>query len=148
MSEEMIRKHLRSALNEVLSTEKSRFHKFYDESDADIAARIKMMAPVHEALKALKVEAGDVNGLNISPAPHGHMATVKMKSSGSTQRLSISTSIGNSHFTIEEYLDYVFSAESFEKSYKLASAEDVLKLIVEAVGKHIAADQVLRERKQ
>ena len=87
MAQESIRKHLRAALDEVLSVEKARLHKLYDESDADIAVRVKMMGPIIEALNSLNQEVGSVEGLEISPAPHGHMATVRLKSSASQQSL-------------------------------------------------------------
>lgn len=148
MAQESIRKHLRAALDEVLSAEKARLHKLYDESDADIAVRVKMMGPIIEALNSLKQEVGSVEGLEISPAPHGHMATVRLKSSASQQSLSISTNIGNSQFQIEEHLYYTFSSDSFEKRHEFTSAEDVLTLVVDAVGKHIASNQVLSERKK
>lgn len=148
MAQESIRKHLRAALDEVLSAEKARLHKLYDESDADIAVRVKMMGPIIEALNSLKQEVGSVEGLEISPAPHGHMARVRLKSSASQQSLSISTNIGNSQFQIEEHLYYTFSSDSFEKRHEFTSAEDVLTLVVDAVGKHIASNQVLSERKK
>lgn len=147
MSEEMIQKHLRAALDEVLSAEKSRLHKFYDQGDARLAAQIEMMSPLIEALKALSAEVGEVTGLNISSAAHGHMATVELQSSGSRTSLSISTNFTNSGFTVEETAYYEFPhADCVERKYEFASADEALKLIVEAVGKHIAFDQVLRER--
>lgn len=148
MSEESVRKHLRAALEEVLSTEKARLHKLYDESDADIAGRIKMMGPVVEALNSLKGEVGDVEGLEIFPAPHGHMVTIGLDSSASRQSLSISTNIGNAKFQVQEHLYYTFSSDSFDKLHEFSSTEDVLKLVVDAVGKHIASNQVLNERKK
>ena len=149
MSDELIRKHLRSALDEVLSTKKSRLHKFYDQGDARRAANITMMSPLIEALKALKAEVGDVTGLNISPASYGHMATVELQSSGSSKSLSISTNFANSQFTVEEIVYYTFPhANHVEKLYEFASADEALKVIVEAVGTHIALDQVLCARKK
>ncbi|GIL05788.1 MAG: hypothetical protein BroJett031_23080 [Betaproteobacteria bacterium] len=148
MSDDAIRRHLRAALEEVVSAEKARLHQFYDKSDADIAGRIRMMEPIIASLNALKAEAGEVKGLKISPAPHGHMATIDLDASASRTSLSISTNLGNSKFQVEEHRYYLFSSENFDEHHEYSSAEDVLKLVVDAVGKHIASNQVLSERKK
>lgn len=148
MSDGTIRKYLRAALEEVMSAEKARLHQFYDRSDADIAARISMMEPVIAALNALKVEVGEVKGLNISPATHGHMVAIELDASASRTSLSVSTNIGNSKFQVEEHRHYSFSSENFDEHHEYSSAEDVLKLVIDAVGKHIASNQVLDERKK
>ena len=148
MKEETIRKHLRAALEEVVSAEKENLHNFYDKSDADIADRIKIMEPIITSLNLLKAEVGVVEGLDISPAPHGHMVTVGLNASASRTSLSISTNIGNTKFQVEERHYYSFSAESSEEHHEYSSAEEVMKLVVELVGKHIASNQVLSERKK
>ncbi|MEX2197436.1 MAG: hypothetical protein WD886_01390 [Burkholderiales bacterium] len=147
MPEEIVQKHLRAALDEVVATEKSRLHEFYDQGDARRAASIKMMSPMIEALKALKTEVSEVTGVSISPAPYGHMASVELQSPGSRESLSISTNFGNTCFTVAETTYYEFPHASIvEKTHEFASADEVLKLVVEAVGKHIALGQVLQER--
>ena len=110
MSEDSIRRHLRAALEEVVSAEKLHLHKLYDDSDADVAGRIRMMDPVIKALNYLKAEVGEVKGIEISPAPHGHMAIIRLKGISSYQSFSISTNSGNSRFQVEEHRSYSFSS--------------------------------------
>lgn len=148
MTEETIRKHLRAALEEVVSAEKEHLHDFYGKSDVDIADRIKMMEPIITSLNMLRAEVGGVEGLDISPAPHGNMATVGINASASRTSLSISTNIGNTKYQVEERHYYSFSAESSEEHHEYSSAEEVMKLVVEVVGKHIASNQVLSERRE
>jgi hypothetical protein len=147
MSEKNIRKHLRAALEEVISAEKSRLHEVYDEIDAATVGCIKMMTPVIEALISLKAEVGEVEGLEISLAPHGHMATIRMNSFGSRHFLSVSTNVGNSRFEVDEHRDDSLAPDSFER-HEFSSAEDLLKFLLDAIGKHIASNQVLGERRK
>lgn len=147
MSDDTIRRHLRAALEEVVSAEKARLHKLYDELDADIASRARTMEPVIAALNALKAEVGEIEGLEISPSPPGRMATIDLNASDSHTSFSISPDIGNSRFLVE--IQHVaFSSEDFDEHHEYSSAEDVLKLVVDAVGKHIASSQILGERKR
>jgi DNA primase catalytic subunit len=148
MSEEIVRKHLRAALDEVVAAEKDRLRKLYDESDANIERRVEMMKPVIDALKAMTAEVGGSEGLSISPSAHGHMASVNLNTSASRQSLSISTDMKNAEFEIRENLYYTFSSEGFERVHRFSSEEDVLRFIVEAVGKHVASNEVLDERKE
>jgi len=148
MSLDSVRKHIRAALDDVVASEKKRLHEFYDKSDAGIAKRIEIMRPVIDALEALRREVADVKGLTISSASHGHMATIELKGGASTQTLSISTTYDNSQFEIEERTYYSFDAETSELTHKLSTADEVLELVVGAVGKHVASMEVLGERRK
>src|SRR5262249_50628027 len=148
MSEKSIRGHLRAALQEVISAEKTLLHRLYDNIDAHTVGCIKMMEPVISALNFLKVEVGEVEGLEISVAPHGHMATIRLKSFPSGRTLSISTTNDNSKFEVDEsHHDTLFAEKVYER-HEYSTAEDVLRLVLDAVGKHIASNQVLCERKK
>ncbi len=146
MSIDSVRKHLRAALDEIISSEKKRLHDFYDESDASIARRVELMRPVITALAALRSEVGEVKGLTISTANHGHMATIGLKGGASDHTLSISTAYDNTQFQIEERTYNSFDDETDEKLHNLATADEVLERVLEAVGKHVASTQVLHER--
>lgn len=148
MSNDSIRKHLRAALNEIISSEKGRLHEFYDKSDANISKRIELMRPVIEALHALRDEVGELKGLSIRPASHGHMATIELNASASKQTLSISTTHDNTQFAIEERISYSFDNETTETEHRLSTADEVLEHVVAAVGKLVASSEVLRERRK
>ena len=148
MSNDSMRKHLRAALNEIISPEKVRLHEFYDKSDAKISKRIELMRPVIEALHALRAEIREVKGLSIRPASHGHMATVELNASASNQTLSISTTHDNTQFAIEERISYSFDSETKETEHRLSTANEVLEYVVVAVGKFVASSEVLHERRK
>ncbi len=149
MTSTSINEHLRAAIEQTIAEEKQRLHEIYDKSDADIATRIEMMRPLISSLKALELEIGNVEGIDISPAPHGHMATVKLNSSTLDQSFSISTTSGNSSFKVEELSCYKFGDyDSFEKQHRFEAADQVLAIVIEAVGKYIAQQRVLQERKK
>ncbi len=149
MSTDGIRKHIRAALDEVVSLEKSRLHDHYERNDSKIAQRIERMSPVIESLRALKEEIGSVNGIDIGLAQHGHMATVQINSSAQRLAYSISMDAHNNSFEIEERRSYSFGDfEVIEKLHTYESPDLVLSLIVSEVGKHIAQDQALTERQK
>jgi hypothetical protein len=149
MSTDGVRKHLRATLDEIIDREKKHLHDFYDKSDANIAKRIEKMSPLIQSLHALKGEIGRVEGVDIDPAPHGHMATVYVNSTTERQAYSISTDTGNTCFKVEERRSYTFGdCDVIEKIHSFESPELALNLVVDAIGKHIAQKQVLGERKQ
>lgn len=147
MSEEEIRNHLKSALAAVVDTERNRVSAILDDSNVKIAAGIVKMKPIIALIRTLKEEVGEVEGLEISPADHGHMAVIRAQTSVATESLSVSTNYGNSAFVIEE-----FSSSSVDNSWdedrkEYPSAEDVMARVLEVVGKHMGAQQAHSVRK-
>ena len=148
MEDDKVLQHLRSALNEIISSEKLRLYQLYDNSDADHAQRIKKMSPIMQALNILNDEIGEVKGLKISTAPHGHMAIVDIEDSVSSDYFKISTNVGNSKYEVERLSCFnIGDDEPDEKEYNFDDAAEVLRLVIDAIGKHIASRQVLDERK-
>jgi hypothetical protein len=142
MAQEDVRKHLRAALDAVVSAEKARIHSVYNKSDnSDM-----MMVPVIAALDSLKQEVGNVEGLEVTFAPHGHMATVTLKTSFSQRCLSISRNMWTSRFQVEDRRDFLSDSDS--ECHEFSSVEDILKLVVDAVGKHIALIEASGERRE
>lgn len=139
MEENNIRKHLRAALTEVIALEKTRLHQIYDESDAAIQQGVKKMVPIIHALNALKDKIGEVKGLKIDPAPHGHMATVWLENSVIDKHFTISTSVENYKYTVKTYSWFFKDDEPTEKEYEYDDASDALKLVIDAIGKYIAS---------
>ena len=79
MSDESIKEHLRAALSDVVAKEKDRIESILDDSDERSKQQFKKMAPLLEAISLLSEEVGTVDGLRVSVADHGHMATVEAK---------------------------------------------------------------------
>jgi hypothetical protein len=141
MSEETIRKHLRAALDEILIAEESRLHKFYDDRDIYRTDSIKMMDPLISMLNALKAEIANYAELEISEMTQTYHSTHLFEDQKITvilhgamrMPLSISTNRGRGVFYFEDS--------------ECSSVEDVLKLVLDVVGKHIASKQVINERR-
>jgi len=144
-----LKNHLRAALDAAVSEEKARLHAFYDKHDAEHRARVTKLQPLLLTLTELKNETQGKKGVSISVAEHGHMGSVKLKSGSSSRWLTLSTNSSNSHFTVEEkeYWSFGDGGES-EKTHKFANADEALALIVAALGKHIASNEVLSERRK
>ena len=147
MSEEEIRSHLKSALASVVDAERNRVSAILNDSNAKIAEGIEKMKPLIALIRALKEEIGDVEGLEISPADHGHMAVVRAQTSVTTESLSVSTNYGNSAFLIEEFSSFSVDNSWHEDRKEYSSAEDVMARVLEVIGKHIGSQQAQRGRK-
>lgn len=146
MSKETIRYHLRAALDEVISDEKASLRQKFAEEDADAAARAKMLQPVIEALESLKAEVGVHEWLDISLESHRATIELTRKSSTSSHSLEVSTNEENSAFEITEKYWCDIPDYCSVKHHEFSSPEEALKLVVDAVGKGIAIEQVITER--
>jgi hypothetical protein len=145
MSDERIRSYLRQVLSEVTKREKERVSAILDNADKSIAEGIEKMKPLIQLLKALKDEVGEVEGLKISLADAGHMATVRADTSVTTDSYSISTCYDNSAFTIEAFHSFSVDGSYHEEKKEYASAEEVITKVIELVGNHIGAQQAHNE---
>lgn len=148
MTTDLIREHLRKALGEIVNAEKLRLHQLYDTFDAEHVQRVAKLKPLLEALRVLSEEIGNVEGVQINLTGPGHMAIVTLRIGASYDSFSLSTSIGNRCFTVEERKVYSFSNESFEKRYELDDGEAALEILIKAIGQHVAQVKVLDERQK
>jgi len=146
MSEETIRHHLRAALDEVVSSEKALLREKYAEEDAISAGRVNMMRPVIEALGSLKVEISAHKWLHISLESQHATIDLNASTSQSSHSLEITTNEGNSAFDITERFWCDIPDYCSVNHHEFSSPEEVLKLVVDAVGKSIALAQVIIER--
>ncbi len=147
MSDIEVRAHLRAALDVVIADEKKKLHEHYDANDAKMAKSVSLLRPLLELLEALRVELRKAPGVDISIAPHGHMATVTLKGGASNHTLSIATTHDNLEYLITESVSYSFDAESTEKNHTFSTANEAMQFILSEVGKLIASHEVLSERK-
>jgi hypothetical protein len=147
VSDQFNRQNIRAALDAAVSDEKARIKKILDESEVKFARSTKAMEPVIAALESLKLEVGEVEGLEITTSHHGYSATVRLKSSWSERSFEISPSSDNRQFDIKEY-DSSHEPDYQEKYHSCATRDDVLKIAIDAIGKHIASKQIATERKK
>lgn len=146
MSEETIRHHLRAALDEVVSDEKASPRQKFAEEDAKSAARAEMLRPVIEVLESLKEEIGVHEWLDISLESYRATIELSKRSSTSSHCLEISTNEDNSAFEITGKYWCDIPDYCSVKYHEFSSPEEALKLVVDAVGKGIALQQVVTER--
>lgn len=146
MTNENIRKYLRQALNEVISTEEKRVTEILNDSDTKIAEGIEKMKPLMELLLALKQEVGEVPGLDISLAKHGHMATVVANTSVTYDSYSISTNYDNSKFKIEIFSTFSVDDSIHEETIVFDTADEAMEKIINLVGEHIGGERAQSER--
>ena len=52
-----------------------RLHQLHDNSDTEYVQRVAKLRPLLEALRVLSEDIGNVEGVEINVAEHGHMAT-------------------------------------------------------------------------
>ena len=132
--------------DEIVSQEKRRLHELFDNQDAGIAERINKMRQLIGALNALKTEIGNVKGVEIKSAPNGAYASVEINTS-IRKSYSISTNIGNTCFVVEEHSYDIFGDfESKDQTHEFSNSDLVLQLVVNAIGNHVAQQQVFTER--
>lgn len=146
MSEESIRKHLRAALNEVVSAETALLRKKFEKQDAISARRETIMKPVIQALQSFKTEVGAFDWLEISLEAQRATIDLMKASSTSSHSLEISANAENRAFHIAETYWCDIPDYCFVKDHEFSSAEEVLRFVVEAVGKRIALQRVTMER--
>lgn len=146
MSEETVRHHLRAALDEVVSGEKASLRQKFTEEDAIAAGRLKVMRPAIEALISLKTVVGVHEWLDISLESQRATIELSKTSSTSSHSLEISTNEENSAFEITERYWCDIPDYCSVKYHEFSSAEEVLKFVVDEVGKRIALEQVVFER--
>ncbi len=141
MSDQEVKSYLRSALALIVDAEQARVSAILDDSKVRIAQGIEKMRPVITLIRALKEEVGDVEGLDISPAEQGHMATVYAQTSVTTDRLSISTNYGNTAFVIEESHSFSVDNSWQEDRNEYSSIEDLMARVLKVVGEHIGGQK-------
>jgi hypothetical protein len=151
MADDEIQQNIRNALSAIIAGEKQTLHSQYNKSDEEHRQRVAKLKPVMATLQAIKDEVKEHPEIEISISPHGHMATVSLKKHD--HRFSISTNYGfseaaNEYFTVEEYQYFDFSGDSSEKAHRLKTEDEVIRLVLEAIGKHIALKQAVDERNQ
>lgn len=142
-----IRDHLRKALDEVVQAEKSRVKEVLDNADASTNECVHKMKPLMELLSELKLEVGEVPGLDIDIAGLGHMASVDADTSVTHDSFCISTNSDNSKFQIEVLSTSSVDDSIYEDEVLFDTIEEVMDKVIELVGKHIGGAEAQSERK-
>jgi hypothetical protein len=135
--DDLLRKHVRAALDVAINAEERRVNARLDALEAGRSARrAEMLQVVISALESLKGEVkGNEGGVCISVGATG--GAVSLRSAASYRHLSISLAADKSEFEVEEYRSYAFGRLSaFRGKHRFPDAKSVLSLIIKAVGEH------------
>jgi hypothetical protein len=151
MADDEIQKNIRNALSAIIAGEKQTLH----------SNTTKVM---RNTASALLTETGDGNASGhqrrsertlrdrdfyLTAWTYGNC----IRSKSMTIVFSIGTNYGfsekaNEYFTVEEYQYFDFRGDSSEKTHRLKTEDEVIRLVLEAIGKHIALKQAVDERNQ
>ncbi len=144
MPDDLVRKHLRCALEAIVKREAERRPDASETADTRSAMRIRFMHPVIEVLRVLQDETGQVGGLTIDAMLEGESARIEMQeSSGARHSLAISTDGDNRRYEVEENQYFPRSGDRASYVHWFETAEDVLRFVVQLIGTHMASQLTL-----
>ena len=123
------------------------------KSDEQIQTDVDLLAPLIETLEELKAELAEeiekYPTIDISSAPHGHMATVQLKRSVSNSSFTVSRCRATNQFLIEEHkIDYIFGDNPREDRHLFSQSTDALHFLVEKIGEHVGAARAHKDRER
>lgn len=132
-----------AALNAIVERESAGYQSQFDESAARLVVQVAKLKPLLTALEEVKQQVTGFDKIEVFVSPHGHMASVKVDN----RRFSISTDMKNEKFTVEETYWSHASGENQELFYSYDSAEEVLRAVMDCIGKFIALQRVIEQRR-
>lgn len=135
--------NIAAALNAIVEQESAKYGQQFDESAARLVVQKEKLKPLLTALEEVKRQVAAFPKIEVNVSPHGHMAWVKV----GERRYSISTDLANAKFTTEENYWSESGGRNVEFFNSYESAEDVLRLVMESIGKHIALQRVIEQRR-
>ncbi len=131
--------NIAEALNAFVEQESDRYRVRLNASAARLVVQKHKLARLLTALAEVQRQVADYDNIEIFVAPHGHMAVAKVDN----RRFSISTNLENTRFEIEEDYYSYGSGENQQFFYHYENDEEVLRLVMDAVGKYIALQRVI-----
>jgi len=135
--------NIAEVLHSIVEQESDRYRVHFDASDARLVVQKQKLARLLTALGEVARQVAAYAKIEIFAAPHGHMATAKVDN----RRFSISTNLENTRFEIEENYYSYEAGENQQSFYHYETDEEVLRLVMDAVGKYIALQRVIEQRR-
>ena len=132
----------RRILDDIVKREVGELEQGIRRLESNVARDVETMAPVVKLLNELKADIGEVDGVKISPAAAGHMATV----TGGNVTLRVFPGGNRSAFEVEERDTNSYLDEPFEKTHQFENEEQVMNLVLAVVGRQIARERVRENR--
>mgnify|MGYP005621913559 CR=1 FL=1 len=130
------RKTLAELLNAIASEEKENSLNALNNMNELNKSSIEMLAPLKTALEGLRLETESFRGLSITTEPS---ILIKLETASSGTRFEVSTSRYNTCFTVNYWHSFEDESEQEYNSYQ--TADEVLEILIESIGKHIGQQQ-------
>lgn len=135
--------NIAEALNAVVVQETARLEQEFSESEAALVVRKQKLDRLFVALAEVERQVAGIDKVEVYVSPHRHMATVKVDG----RRFSLSTDLANEKFTVEENYWSNATGDDVELFYSFDTDEEVLRLVLDAIGKYIALQKAIQERR-
>ena len=96
------------------------------------------------ALDEVKKQVAGFDKIEVHVPVHRHMASVMVDN----RRVSISTDMAHAKFTVvENYWSHADGRRNVESFYSYETDDEVLRLVMETIGKFIALQKVIDQRR-
>lgn len=135
--------NIAAALDAIVQRESTGYHQQFDTSAARLVVQKDKLARLLTALSEVQKQVAGYDKVEVFVSPHGHMASVKVDN----RRFSMSTNLENTKFTVEENYYSYSAGEHIETFHSFDTDEEVLRLVMESIGKFIALQRVIEERR-
>ena len=135
--------NIAAALGAIVEQESAKYDQQFSESAARLVVQKEKLAPLLTALAEVKRQVAGFDKIEIGISQHGHMAWANVDN----KRFSISTGLTNAKFTIEENYWSNSAGRDVEIFTDYDSAEEVLRVLLDEIGKFIALQKVIEQRR-
>lgn len=135
--------NIAAALDAIVQRESAGYHQQFDASAARLVVQKEKLARLLTALTEVQKQVADYDKIEVFVSPHGHMASAKVDN----RRFSISTNIANTKFTVEETYYSYSAGDHVETFHDFDTDDEVLRLVMESIGKFIALQRVVEQRR-
>lgn len=144
MPDDVVRQHLRAALDAVKAEENARVTAIYQKSDERHANEVLALRPVLDLLTELREVVGTDEGVKIDIAPLGHMGTVTTRSSTGEESLRFDYDLNRLAIRIEQRTSYFFAGGGGRTEIIFATtADEAVAHAVRVIGAHLGAKEAL-----
>lgn len=135
-----IAQNIAAALSAIVERESAGYQSQFDASAARLVAQKQKLDRLLTALDEVNKQVAGFDKIEVHVPVHRHMASVKVDN----RRFSIMTTMDNTKFAIEEN-HLTRDGENLQSFYDLDTDEQVLRRLLDVIGKHIALERVIKE---
>jgi hypothetical protein len=136
---------IRAALDALVQQHEGRVREVLDDADARIAASVRKLAPLFEALQIVADEVAGKAGITVSLAKHKHVGNIQ----AGTIHLRIDAGLDATAFCIEETVYEPWAdGDTRVMRHRIDEMDEALHIIMDRIASHIATQATLEERRR